>query len=87
MKKGICGTAVGYVEFGEGLQAGDQTPKFVWFAVQLARDLWGVHIKCVSSTVGKQISVLFITYYPLFTIHMFILFSILIELILLSSLF
>lgn len=78
MKKGIGGTAVGYVEVSEGLQTGDQTPKFVWFAVELARDLGGVHIKCVSSTVGKQISVLFITYYPLFTIHMFILFSTLI---------
>lgn len=87
MKKGIYGTAVGYVEVGEGLQAGDQTPKFVWFAVELARDLGGIHIKCVSSTVGKQTSLLFITYYPLFAIYMFILFSILIELILLSSSF
>lgn len=41
MRKGICGTAVGYVEVGEGLQAGDQTPKFVWFAVELARGIRG----------------------------------------------
>lgn len=81
MKKRICGTAVGYVEVG------DQTPKFVWFAVEPVRDLRGVHIKCVLSTVGKPTSVLFTTYFPLFTIHMFILFSILVELILLSSSF
>lgn len=76
MKTGICGTAVGYVEVGEGLQAGDQIPKFVWFAVELVRNLGGSSYKmCVIHCRKTNLSAFYYLLPTFHNTHVYIIFN------------